>query len=150
MRSCNIVDLYSFLHDFLPGEGAGCWNTPLPTGLPQSLAYLGKVFFRGRGGGGLLEFRGSWSLFSTCVSHWLFGSIERKGAWRLLTVLPFSWKCELVRIIIAGALRPARPLVCSAACRNMVGRVGEERGRPEPGPDLRGTQTLCFSSWVLR
>ena len=100
---------------------------------------------------GYPEFRGSWNLFSTWVSHWLFGSIERKGAWRLLTVLPFSWKCELVRIIIAGALHPARPLVCSAACRNMVGRVGEGV-REGQGQVLTfgETQGPVLSLWVLR
>lgn len=62
-------------------------------------------------------------------------------------MLPFSWKCELVRIIIAGALRPARPLVCSAACRNMVGRVGEgAREGQSQVLTFGGTQALCFSS----
>ena len=66
-------------------------------------------------------------------------------------MLPFFWKCELIRIIIACALCLARPLVCSAACRNMVGRVGEgAREGQSQVLTFEGTQCPVFFLWVLR
>lgn len=59
--------------------------------------------------GGLPEFgaHGASSPLAFLIGY--LGRLKRKGAWKLLTVLPFSWKCELVRIIIAGALRRPDP-----------------------------------------